>query len=234
MTKCVFMKFSLKKSRSVSFIYSICLNVLPAVTQVKDLGITFTTNFNFNVHITNITKKSFQMIGFLRRVLKPFKDPDVFRTMFQSLVRTRLEYCSQIWAPSAKYLVEKLERVQKKYLQFMCYSLRISYAVPYLSLCKSLNFQPLYLRRNVCDLLTFNKILINKIDCPALVGSVNFNVPRRRLRSTPCFTETCRLNVRKNSPLVRFHKLANATGLDVFERNCYTFKKNARSFYFDY
>ena len=111
------------------------------------------------------------------------------------LIRSRLEYCSVIWSPSAKYLVEKIERVQKKYLKFMCFKFRTPYNVPYSSLCNKFNFQPLYLRRNVCDLVTFNKILTNKFDCSPLVGAIDFNVPkpvnsfrystRRRAHSAP-------------------------------------------------
>ena len=228
------MKFSLKRSRAISFVYTICSTVLPSVTEVKDLGVTLTSNLCFNKHVTNIVNKSFQMIGFLRRTLRPFKDPDVFRTMYFTLICSRLEYCSNIWSPSANYQVEKIERVQKKFLKFMCYKLRITYNVPYLSLCKRFNFEPLSQRRKVSDVTLLNKLFNNKINCPSMVESINFNVPRRRLRSMPSFNNVCRLDIRKNSPLVRCQGLAEASGLDVFENNMYAFKKSAKRFYCDY
>ena len=124
----------------------------------------------------------------------------------------------------------------------LCFKFRVPYNEPYSSLCKKFNFQPLYLRRNVCDLVTFNKILTNRFDCSPLVGAIDFNVPkplssyryvtRRRANSAPtCFNESYCLNVRKNSPLVRLQTLANFTGLDVFNDNLYSFKKSARHFY---
>ena len=240
-SKCMVMKFSLKRSLAVNFVYFICETVLPSVNEIKDLGVIFTSNLCFNKHITTITKKSFQLVGFLRRVLKLFKNRDVCITMFNSLIRSRLEYCSVIWSPSAKHFIDKIERVQKKYLKFMCFKFRLPYDVPYPSLCKSFKFQPLYHRRNICDLVTFNKILTNKLDCSPLLESIDFNVPpppssypvtRRRIHYTPpCFRESFRINIRKNSPLVRCQHLANSTGLDMFDVNLYHFKKSARHFY---
>ena len=112
------MKFSLKRSRTVNFIDAICNSILPCVSEVKDLGVIFTTNFNFNKHIEALTSKSFRMIGLLRRVLKPFKDLVVFKNMCFSLIRSRLEYCANILSP-AKHMVEKIEYVQKIFLKFM-------------------------------------------------------------------------------------------------------------------
>ena len=138
----------------------------------------FTTNLCFNKHISAITKKSFQLVGFLRRVLKPFKNPDVCITMFTSLIRSRLEYCSTIWSPSAKNMIESIERVQSKYLKFLCFKFRSSYDISYDALCKKFELQPLDLRRNVCDLVTFNKILTNKLECSPLLASINLNASK--------------------------------------------------------
>ena len=144
--------------------------------------------------------------------------------MFNSLIRFRLEYCSLTWSPSVKYLIDKIECVQKKYLKFMCFKFRFPYNVPYLPLCKNMKFQTLYHRHNVCDLVTLNKLMNNKIDYSPLVRTISFNVPWRRLRSEPCFQELYRLNIRRNSPLVHCQRLVNSM-------NLYMFKKNARRLY---
>ena len=165
----------------------------------------------------------------------------VLLSMFNSLIRSRLEYCSVIWSPSADGMKKSIERVQEKFLKFLCFKFKTSYDVPYSDLCKKFKFQPLYLRRNVSDLVTFNKILTSKMDCSPLVSSIDFNVPRppssfpsfrRRTFSAPsCFCDSSRINVRKYSPLVRCQRLANFTDLDVFDDNLYQFKKSARHFY---
>ena len=76
--KCFFINFSLLKSRNIDYVYRINDKIIKRVTSIKDLGVTFTHNLNFSVHISNVTKKSFQMFGFIKRVLKPINDPHVF------------------------------------------------------------------------------------------------------------------------------------------------------------
>ena len=48
----------------------------------------------------------------LLRVFKT-REPKLIIKMFNSYVRSRLEYCSLIWNPWKKEDIDKLERVQK-------------------------------------------------------------------------------------------------------------------------
>ena len=92
--------------------------MLVNVSKLKDLGVTFTSNFNFNKHMLHITSKSFKMLGFMRLMLKPFHDPDIFITMYISLVRSQFEYWLLIWSPKGKYMSDTIERVQRKFMKF--------------------------------------------------------------------------------------------------------------------
>ena len=117
--KCAFIKFSNKRISIFDFIYSIHSTPLPHVFDIKDLGVTFTSSFSFNKHINNVTAKSFRFLGFIKRSLKAFKDPDVLFSLYNSYIRSKLEYCSFIWSPSAQTQIDKIERVQKKFLKFV-------------------------------------------------------------------------------------------------------------------
>ena len=97
--KCFFINFSLLKSRNIDFIYSFGNDVIEKVSTIKDLGVTFAYNLKFSLHVSNITKKSFQMFGFLKRILKPINDPEVFLSLYHTLIRSRLEYCASVWSP---------------------------------------------------------------------------------------------------------------------------------------
>ena len=50
----------------------------------------------------------------LLRVFKT-REPDLMVQMFNSYVRSRLEYCSLVWNPWKKEDIDKLERVQKNF-----------------------------------------------------------------------------------------------------------------------
>ena len=85
------------------------------IKYIKDLGVIFTSNMSFNKHICNVTAKSFQMLGFVRRTMKPFKDLSVLRSLYYSLIRSKLEYCPLVWSPRAKSMCDQIERVQNKF-----------------------------------------------------------------------------------------------------------------------
>ena len=102
------------------------------------------------------------MLGFIRRITKPFKDTTVLCTLYKSLVRSDLEYCSSIWSPSLNYLVLKLERVQKRVVKWLCFKKKIRYESSlYPSLRCEFGLQSLETRRKVTDLRNLNKILCN-------------------------------------------------------------------------
>ena len=125
--KCFSIAFTLKRKNRIVFTYCLGNSQLENVFKVKDLGVYLTSDMNFSYHVNFITKKANRMLGFVRRVTKPFKDCNVLCSLFKSLVRSGLEYCSSIWSPSQIYLISKLERVQKRVVKWLCYKKRINY-----------------------------------------------------------------------------------------------------------
>ena len=214
--KCFFINFSLLKSRNIDFVYHINESIVERVTLIKDLGVTFTYNLNFSVHISNVTKKSLQMFGFMKRVLKPINDPHVFLTLYHTLIRSRLEYCSFVWSPKEQTMRDKLERVQRKFVKFISFKCNISSDLLYQQKCQYFNLQTLESRREMLDLRMLNKILCNKVDCPELLNRIGFRVPTRRTRCKDLFVSNHRLRVSQNSPISRSTNLANDVCLDVF------------------
>ena len=115
--KCFYVNFSFKRAHNIEFDYMIDNCILQPVKHIKDLGVHFSYNMCFSLHIASIVKKSFRMLGFVRRVLKPFKDVNVLKIMYNSYVRANLDYCSSVWSPQSKYLIDKIERVQKVFVE---------------------------------------------------------------------------------------------------------------------
>ena len=67
------------------------------------------------------------MLGFVKRIMKPFSDTKVLLTLYNSYIRSRLDYCSPVWSPNAQYLIDKVERVQRKFLKHLAFQNRMRY-----------------------------------------------------------------------------------------------------------
>ena len=211
--------------------------VLPYVDEVKDLGVYFTPKLNFNRHISFIVNKAYSMLGFTSRVTKSFTDPNVLRTLYFSYVRSRLEYCSQVWAPTSKDLIDKIERVQRKFVKKLCFMKRINYNKDnYLFYCDTFHIQPLSARRNVADIVYFNKILTQKINCSQLVSQILLHAPERPFRRNnhrPTFYVKCRICLRKESFMPRVMTLLNKYDcIDCFIESTNELKRTAFAVFF--
>ena len=226
-SKCFSMNFSLKRRLNILFDYSLSGNILHHVSEIKDLGVTFSSNLCFNVHITNVVNKALQMLGFIRRNTKHIKDSRTIKVLYNSYVRARLEYCSPVWSPSTKLWTKKIERVQKRFVRFLCCKMKLNYdRDKYKELCDFYNLSTLEHRRNVSDLLLFYKILHGRIYSFPLISAVSLSVPTRRTRRTNVFSAVKRrLLISKTSFIPRCVSLANSSNsVDFFDDSYARFK----------
>ena len=134
---------------------------------------------------------------------------------------------------SQQYLINKIERVQKRLIRWMCYRDGIDYDNHgYLELCQNYDLQTLEVRRNVTDLCNLNKVLNNSLNSSYIVSQILIYVPYRscRARRNRLFSADCRINIRKNTFVPRVLSFANChCEIDIFESNKTVFKRNAMS-----
>ena len=218
-SKCYFVNFSLKRSLNILFDYSLSNNIIVRVSEIKDLGVTFSSNLSFSSHINIIVKKALRMLGFVKRTMQQVNDVGVFKILYNSYVRSGLDYCSQVWSPSAKVYIDKVERVQKRFVKLLCIKCYKNYdSERYSDLCDFFGLTTLQHRRKLSDLLLYHKILHGKVNSFCLVSAVFLHVPSRRTRQTVTFsTVKRRLLLSKNSYFPRCVTLANSvTSIDLF------------------
>ena len=98
------------KRKYLSFDYAILSRSLPKVSAVKDLGATLTGNLHFKDQISRNIAKAFKMCGFIKRVCTTFTDVQASQSLYISLVRSQLEYCSVIWNPWQHTSIDKIEK----------------------------------------------------------------------------------------------------------------------------
>lgn len=112
--KCKVVCFSRKMS---SFVPSYILDALPLeiVDVIKDLGVLLDSKLSFHMHIDFITSKTRKLLGCLKRWTADFKDIRAILILYNSLVRSNLEYNSIIWCPYYNIHITRLEAVQDNF-----------------------------------------------------------------------------------------------------------------------
>ena len=89
-------------------------NILEPSSEVKDLGITFTPNLSWSVHISNIINAAKKKAGW---ALSAFRDrsPRTMLTLYKSLVRSRLEYGCPLWNGLSLSDLRAIEAIQRSF-----------------------------------------------------------------------------------------------------------------------
>ena len=126
------------------------------------MGIKLQSNFKWDKHIDTVAKKATQRLAMLRRILKTADTP-TRRIAYFSLVRSILEYASQIWDPSEKKYAKKLEKIQNQALRFI---FRIKGRVSFTELRANIKFDSLQKRRQTARFNLFTKCLASNIEPP--------------------------------------------------------------------
>ena len=114
-------------------------------------------------HINKITSKANSTLGFLRRNLKACP-PKLRETAYFSLVRSSLEYSSEVWDPFRQKDIDKLEKIQRAAARFVTQNYRQTASVT--SLIQNLGWTDLKTRRKNPRLLCIFKILNEIVEIP--------------------------------------------------------------------
>ena len=81
-------------------------------SNVRDLGVLIDCKLSWKDHLNHITSKARQVSGWVLSVFHS-REKIPMITLFNSLVRSKLEYCDIIWSPYQNqdvYLIEKIQR----------------------------------------------------------------------------------------------------------------------------
>ena len=129
------------------------------VSSEKDLGVIFDQELSFKDHISTIIKKASQIMGIIRRTFV-YLDPEIFKPLYISLVRSRLEYCQSVWSPYRKGEIIRLEAVQRNATRKINGFKQLSYS----ERLRRLDLPTLYFRRIRGDMIECYKIIRNIYD----------------------------------------------------------------------
>jgi Reverse transcriptase (RNA-dependent DNA polymerase) len=184
--KCKSIVFGRGKNQ-IFYDYSLNGQILERVRAMNDLGVIVDERLDFIKHIDSIVAKSRKMLGFIMRASKEFDDPYALKSLYVSLVRSKLEFASCVWNPNYSVHVKKIERIQEKFLK---YALRrmgwknVFELPPYESRCMLLNLNTLERRREIGNIMFIRDLVCGRVICPYLLNNINFLVSSYRTRAS--------------------------------------------------
>jgi hypothetical protein len=112
-------------------------------------------------------RKAFAMLGFIRiRLSFEFRDPYNLKSLYTSLVRSKLENASCVWSPFYDVHVDKVERVQRRFIRYALRGLdwTDTYDLPpYKHWCALLRLETLVKRRSIACIMFKFDILSGRI-----------------------------------------------------------------------
>jgi len=88
------------------------ISVLEHLDYIKDF-VTFDSKLKFDHHINEKVNKSYSVLGLIYRNFK-YMSSDTFVMLYNTLVRSHLEYANCVWSPYRQMDIEKIERVQMR------------------------------------------------------------------------------------------------------------------------
>jgi hypothetical protein len=206
-SKCKIVSYTRKWSPLITD-YSINGQILECVESIDDLGVTFDNELKFNTHIEKISKKAYKMLGFLIRACKDFKNMKTHVLLYESLVKSQLNYCTVAWNPRYIKYVDHIEDIQRRFLKYMSLKFNIHPESTYDERCSSFGLKSLKTIRNENDLLFLYKSLNSLVDSrmfvEKFVSATSREMQRVDTRNSRTFAPpTARTNLGLNSPFYR-------------------------------
>ena len=159
--KCQVLSIAGHRKKRNNHEYSINGETLQQVDRVRDLRIMMDPSLKFASHIDTITHKAAAVSWTIMASLSS-RDQEVLKLAFCTYVGSILEYCSPVWNPHHKYLIDRVEKIQKRFTK----SIPSVAKYPYMERLRHLKLMTLERRRLLADLTFCFKLLNGFADSP--------------------------------------------------------------------
>ena len=158
--KCIVIRFG--KITLPSHVYSIDEFVLPDVTYIRDLGITFDCKLKVSRHCTNIKSKAYSRSYTMFKCFSN-RNSNLLIKLYLIYIRPLAEFCTPVWSPHLLKDIYTIEKIQKYFTRRICILCKIPYTC-YSDRLKLFKINSLEYRRIYFDLCTTFKIIHNLTD----------------------------------------------------------------------
>ena len=153
-------------------------SIIPAVNSTKILGVTLDAKMTLDNHISNTCKATYMHIRRINSIRK-YLSTHAVKTLVQSLVISRLDYCNSIYTGLALKSIHKLQLAQNAAARCITRTPRRDHMTPVL---RELHWLPMSKRCQFKTLMLTYKSLHE--NAPSYICELlNWYTPRRSLRS---------------------------------------------------
>ena len=134
--KCSAISFK-PRSSPLSFNYHLNGKQISSIAAQKDLGLFVSADLTWRSHYQLISSRAYKMLGLLRRVFSSSVSVSAKRSLYISLVHSKLLYCSSVWHPYLLVDIKNLEYVQRRATKFIASNPLLDYRnrLIYLNCC---------------------------------------------------------------------------------------------------
>ena len=84
----------------------------------RDLGVWVSDDLKFREHVNRAVARANQMLSQIKRAIT-FRNGQVVKLLYVSLVRPHLEYTNVVWHPKYRYEIEQIKAVQRRVLKII-------------------------------------------------------------------------------------------------------------------
>jgi ribonucleases P/MRP protein subunit RPP40 len=134
---------------------------LERVNEYKYLGVTISKDLKWTSHTSNIVSSANAKLGFIRRHFSK-TSVTIKKLLYETLVRSKMEYASAVWDPYQAYLARNLEGVQNRAIRFICNNYEYQNS-SISALREGLAMDTLEDRRSASSTKLFTKIYCNEL-----------------------------------------------------------------------
>ena len=99
---------------------------IKVVEHATDLGVIMSSNGTFRQHVRNVISTANQLCGWVLRTFRTRQKLPMLM-LWNSLIRSKLEYCCQLWCPSNTGDVQGIEQVQRSFIRKIAGVQHLSY-----------------------------------------------------------------------------------------------------------
>ena len=204
--KTVLLQFSCSKSPVVHD-YQLNETSINCRDHYKDLGVIFSHDLSWSKHISSIVAKAYKTLALIRRTFHhSTTSVSVRKTLYMSLIRSQLTYCSPVWRPHLIEDINILEKVQRRATKWI---LR-DYSSDYKVRLTTLNMLPLMMTYEIYDISFFLKSLTSPSPAFNILDYVQFNPSPTRTHDHKLCTRYSRTNKSRHFYFSRLPRLWNA------------------------
>ena len=119
--------FSLSPSLTPPPVYTILNVPLCSASKQRDLGILVKNDLTWSDHYNYISSKAYRSLNLIHLTISVSSSTKTKKSLYLSLVRSQLTYCSQLWRPNLIKDIKRLETIQRRATKFIMSNTSISY-----------------------------------------------------------------------------------------------------------